>query len=459
MSTERTHPPSALVISYHFPPDGSVGGLRWAGLTKYLARRGWEIDVVTASPQTSQAAEPGVRIHYCARRRTLNDAYKDWVGRHRAQAQTDTPSRMSGPIPEIEIGLVRSLRRNLSIALSFPDFGRGWILRSAAVARGLLRTGEYKAVITSGPPHSSHLAGMLACLGRSSIQWVDMRDPWAAMIEEGPDKKSRAKNWINRLIPHLERLVMRRACTVITNTEEFARELEARADTPRVFYLPNGVDVERLPAPTTKFPGLSISYAGTMYLGRDLTPVIRAMKAFLDEHSEARDAIKLRVAGNMDADHLSRFSSEVTAAGLTDAVELCGRIAPAEALDLINGSHLTLVLAQRQPVQIPAKLYECVAMNVPTLVIAESSSAAAREARRVGALTCEPTDIDSMRRIIAQLWANPSASLVAAGAPIAYEAIAAELESLFLGSRADRRARWPTANSATATRRSVESAP
>jgi len=39
-----------LVISYHFGPGGSVGGLRWAGITKYLARLGLEVRVITAAP-------------------------------------------------------------------------------------------------------------------------------------------------------------------------------------------------------------------------------------------------------------------------------------------------------------------------------------------------------------------------------------------------------------------------
>ena len=39
-----------LVITYHFGPDGPVGGLRWFGITKYLARLGWKVSVITAAP-------------------------------------------------------------------------------------------------------------------------------------------------------------------------------------------------------------------------------------------------------------------------------------------------------------------------------------------------------------------------------------------------------------------------
>src|SRR2546427_696001 len=44
-----------LVITYHFPPDGSVGGLRWAGITKYLARLGWKRSEEHTSELQSQS--------------------------------------------------------------------------------------------------------------------------------------------------------------------------------------------------------------------------------------------------------------------------------------------------------------------------------------------------------------------------------------------------------------------
>src|SRR4051812_43133566 len=62
-----------LIISYHFPPDGAVGGQRWAGLSKYLVRLGWEVHVITASAGGPQDATPGVYRHFSPRRRTLTD--------------------------------------------------------------------------------------------------------------------------------------------------------------------------------------------------------------------------------------------------------------------------------------------------------------------------------------------------------------------------------------------------
>ena len=57
-----------LVITFHFPPDGSVGGNRWAGLSKYLARRGWEVHIVTAAAGDDFQMPDGVHRHFRARR-------------------------------------------------------------------------------------------------------------------------------------------------------------------------------------------------------------------------------------------------------------------------------------------------------------------------------------------------------------------------------------------------------
>src|SRR2546423_1500112 len=60
-----------LIVSYFFPPDGAVGGLRWAGITKYLVALGWKVSVVTASPRigddnTAADAYPGsVYVERC----------------------------------------------------------------------------------------------------------------------------------------------------------------------------------------------------------------------------------------------------------------------------------------------------------------------------------------------------------------------------------------------------------
>src|SRR5215831_3038058 len=35
-----------LLLTYHFPPDGAVGGLRWEQMSKFFSASGWSIDVI-----------------------------------------------------------------------------------------------------------------------------------------------------------------------------------------------------------------------------------------------------------------------------------------------------------------------------------------------------------------------------------------------------------------------------
>ncbi len=438
---ERTR--RLLVISYHFPPDGSVGGLRWSGLSKYLARQGWEVHVITAAAQTGPATE-GVFVHSCPRARTLNDAYNGMASRLR-RAAPDTPPRepASGAAPATpgRLGLAGFLRREVSASLVFPDFARGWILRAARRARGLLRRYPFDAVVTSGPPHSAHLAGLLATSGRREPLFVDMRDPWADLMVKGWGRNLYGSALSRVLIPRLEQRVFRSARRIITNTEEFASALRESHPELRVSHLSNGIDPERLPEPAPSlFPGLSIAYVGTLYAGRNLRPVLLAMRRLLDAHPEAAAAgLRLRFAGTMAGRHEARFREQLEESGLRDLVEVLGLVPPAEALSLLDRSHLSIVLAQDQQLQIPAKLYESVGMGLPTLVIAEPTSAAAREAVRIGGITRSADDVDGICELLRQLWTGALPTRATPRVPIDYAQLAAEMSAILGGAARDAR--------------------
>jgi glycosyltransferase involved in cell wall biosynthesis len=295
----------------------------------------------------------------------------------------------------------------------------------------LLNAQPFDLVVSSGPPHSAHIAAAVATWGRREPFWVDMRDPWFTHFAPQPAAVN-APRMTGVPNPHLglERTIVARANRVITNTSKFYEIFHAWYPNVPASFIPNGIDRDRLPLPAPKYSGFSIAYAGTVYLSRNLSPILRALPAVLDRIPAARDCLRLRIAGSMDAEHEARFAEEVTRLGLTSLVEARGRVSNAEAMDLVNRSHLALVLAQDQPAQIPAKIYECVAMGVPTLVIAESSSAAANEARRIGAMTCEPDDIAGIEQLVEKLWSAPPAAASVSNAPIGYEVIAAQMDAL-----------------------------
>jgi glycosyltransferase involved in cell wall biosynthesis len=347
-----------------------------------------------------------------------------------------TPVAVEAPSPRR--GAVAWLRKKLSQALIYPDDGRGWVLRAARTAHALIQDCDYAAVITSGPPHSAHIAGALACIGHPGLFWADMRDPWGTTIEKKKAKAQFDSIALRVPYPWLERAVFRHVHRIVANTAPAAEHLRKHYPDKLVSFVPNGIDPERLPERAReKFEGCAISYVGTLYLGRDLTEIIHAMKAFVDRHPEARGKLTLHVAGSMDAPNEAAFWREVNNGGLANMVKVYGRVPGAKALEIINKSHLTLVLAQDQELQVPAKLYECVAMGVPTLAIAEPGSAAEREARRIGGLTCEPDDVTGMTSVLERVW-NGEVSTTPPISTISYETISRQMEALLRPTSARR---------------------
>jgi glycosyltransferase involved in cell wall biosynthesis len=410
-------------------------------LSKYLARLGWEVHVVTAAAPGPTQTTPGVQRHVSRRRRTVNDLYKAAAARFRQnsrKARSLAPDNPQRPHPVSLLGPVGAVRRILRSSMHLPDSGRGWVGRATSAARSLLRERKFDVVITSGPPHSAHFAGLLATLGSDTPFWVDMRDPWSLIHDmSAPD------DWLIRterfLLRQLERLVFPRAAKVIVNTREFALALTTSEPGLDVTWFPNGIDLEQVARrDASAVQRGSIAYVGTLYAGRNLSSVCAAMRALLDYRPEAAATLRLNVAGPMESPYWEQLQDDIAAAELTSLVTHHGLLPRADALELLSRSHLALVLAQDQPLCVPAKLYESVGLGVPTLVIAEEKSAAAFEARRIGAMTLDGRDVQGLRAVFEDVVAGRIPTTIAARTPISYEELAISMDRL-LRESVDRR--------------------
>lgn len=422
-----------LVITYYFGSDGPVGGLRWLGITKYLARLGWKVSVITASRAIGTEAIDA-EVERCPRLWTCLDGVRlvrRVLGRAAGAETLGATSRSAHPTKPR--GLLRDLGREGAALLAFPDEGRGWMLRAALRARSVIRRFRPHVVVSSGPPHSAHLVARAAMIGSAARWLIDLRDPWAGPLPKVWESDSRVGSRTFRaLSPPLERFAFGAADGIITNTHQFAQTLAAKyADVP-VVCVPNGVDPESLPPlARDRYPGLGIVHAGTLYAGRDLAPVVRALRIFLDRHPEAaRAGARLRMAGQADAGYARAFSDAVAVAGMEQYVEMLGPLPRAEALKVVSRSRLAVVLAQQQELQIPAKLYESVAMGIPTLVLAPLDSASAVEGARVGAMVRDGADVEGIASLLERLWLDGPRERPCR-VPITYEAIAPLVGKLF----------------------------
>jgi len=207
----------------------------------------------------------------------------------------------------------------------------------------------------------------------------------------------------------VERLVIQSADQVVTTTRDLAAALTARYPRAPIRWIPNSVDKELLPPKSAHpFPASPSHTSASLYQGRQLGPVLRAFRAFLNRHPRAATAgSKLRASGEIEAPQQEAIERDLLELDLAAHVDRLGRIPRTEALEILARSHLALVLAGDGDYQVPAKLYEALAIGIPTLVLAPRDSAAARAASRVGALLAEPDDVAGMTELLSQVWSEP----------------------------------------------------
>jgi glycosyltransferase involved in cell wall biosynthesis len=394
-----------LLLSFHAPPEPAIGGLRWWGLSRHLARRGWAIHMITAAAGASAEPVPaGMVVETTEPRRTLQDRYRAVRSAQPARKSIDETGVSDNRGPADERGAVRS---SLSALLSFPDHGRGWMLRAAAATRRAVREFEPAIIVSTGPPHSVHLAAALG-LGASDVPWVlDFRDPWTDCSHPYTET-----GWRLGILRRLERACLNRAALVLTTTPDVRDALRESHTGVQVAWLPNGVDSETLPPRRSPgFPGLCVTHLGSIYFNRDPAPALRAFAAFLTRNPLAIEAgSTLRFVGSVSTDFRPVLDATIAELGIGKHVQVTGMMPRADALQILAKSQVALVLAQSQKAMVPAKLYEALAMGVPTLVLTEDNSATAREAKRLGAAVHAPDDEHGIADTLSRLWSGARAN-------------------------------------------------
>src|SRR5262249_19230545 len=183
-----------LLISYHFPPSMEVGGLRVSKFAKFLPSLAWTPAALTIDEKYLPAVDAArlealgkLQVIRTSKLPTLLDGYesirKAFAGLRVARnGKAEANGREAAP-PKRAAGeslTARIKRYLLSLIFVMPDTENGWILPAALRAVKEIRRERIDCILTSCPPYSVHLVGLLVkCF--SKVKWVaDFRDPWMA---------------------------------------------------------------------------------------------------------------------------------------------------------------------------------------------------------------------------------------------------------------------------------------
>ena len=349
------------ILTYYWPPAGGPGVQRWLKLSKYLAREGVELFVVTVDADKATyplrdeglAADVHPNIHVV--RTGTNEkfgAYKKVVGTKKVPF-----SGFSGEDSKVSFKekLARFVRGNFLI----PDARKGWNAHAYAAAKMLVEAHGVRTWITTSPPHSTQLVGLK--LKRDlGVHWVaDFRDPWTDIYYYHKFYPTALARWYER---GLERKVFATCDHLISVSPSWSALYAEKGAQPasKVVTVTNGFDLEDFAGVQYNRPEVfTLTYAGTLASQYPVQDLVEALNTVEYE-------MRLRVIGSWDAQSKMRLEQ----LGDHVEVEFVEYIPKAELNAEIMASHLMLFLLP--PVEsasghIPGKLFDYLGAGNPIL--------------------------------------------------------------------------------------------
>lgn len=416
MSQKKTL--SVLIVSAYFPPASLPGVHRVIRFARHLREDGWPVSVITMDPIYFD--------RYARNDETLLEQVADGVCVHRTKVFRGlkkisevkerlrwTPKKpMNKRKPASTAGTKsrptawQRLKEWVIDIVTFPDRDIGWFWYAVRQGRELLERNRVDVILSTAPPHTSHLVA--ANLSRRfNIAWVaDFRDPMARIPFYWSRKGKRLKKarW-----ERLEKRIVAKADAVILNTDRMKKEFEnvyGEKVYQKLYCVTNGFDSELFKKYEEIEPAqgdrLIITHAGSLYGSRNPIALFEAMALAIAAGRIPKEGIRLNLLGSYVRDWgLPEKMDELT---LGSVVNLLAAVPHRECLMSMAASHVLLVIQPESIIQVPAKLYEYMALRRPILALAPEG--AVGDLIREGNLgiLVPPTDVPAIANALCSLY-------------------------------------------------------
>jgi glycosyltransferase involved in cell wall biosynthesis len=368
-----------LIIAYHFPPFAASGTFRTLSWSRLLAKRGWDITVLTTkNPQPPldnhllEGIPDSIRIQRTPCMNPIEGLSRIWI---RKKSQ----SRNSIPLSNEHVSLKesKSLKDWLSWWLQIPDNRISWLPYTLKQALQVIKENKMSLIYSTSPFTTAHLIALLTkkiC----KIPWVaDFRDPWRA----NPFRKIPYRS-VDKWDEFLESSTMKQADHIICVTENMKNDFINRYPFTRekISYIPNGYDPEEYEdlEPLREFDEncFVLTHAGTFYGPRSPLPIFEALFRLQKESDKIIRKFRLQLIGRTEYNG-ERIEDMAKRFGIDSLVKVIPFLNKKKALRYMKGSNALLLVGfkgEKSEIQIPGKFFEYMAINKPIFVVAPSAS-------------------------------------------------------------------------------------
>jgi hypothetical protein len=365
-----------LIITYYWPPSGGSGVQRWMYFAKYLPEFGIDPFVLTVDPafasykfidESFEKNIKKIRVYRTATSEPFN-IYSKLIGKSKEEA---IPQGFTG---ESNPGILRKMSRFVRGNFFIPDARKGWVKYAVKEAEKIIETEKIETIITTGPPHSSHLIG-LKLKKKFKLKWiVDFRDPWTEVFYNKLFYRTKIANSIDH---NLELRVLREADVILTIGPTMVEILRNKllvkdSESKKVLYIFNGFDQEvfkNLKRNKTK-DYFTICHLGILSDNQPIDGFINAMKMIYNSNKSEMNNIVLQLIGKISPGILNKLSSEIPSLQL----KLRDYMPHDEAMQQIMNADLlfnSLAEVSNGKYLISGKLMEYIATGNPILCLGD----------------------------------------------------------------------------------------
>lgn len=367
-----------LIITYHWPPMGGGGVQRWLKMSKYLREYGWDPIIFTVSGAEISTYDESLINEIPENIETIRVpiwepfwAYKKLTGKKKDQ-KVQPGLLKEGDGKEWINNLALWVRGNVFI----PDAKRFWIKPASKALMKYLGENHVDAILSTGPPHTTHIIAYNA-KKKTNIPWLaDFRDPWTFVDYYD---KLRLSKYADKMHHRLERNVLNSADKTVTVTWSWAEEFNSRKFDKEVEVITNGYDPADFEnSGNVEIDGcFTITHIGSMNADRNPKVLWPVLKELCKENSTFNERLKIKLIGPVDS---SIFKS-IAEQGLTNNLEHIKNLPHDEVIPHLQSSPVLLLPLNDTPNisgVVPGKLFEYIGAKRPILCIGKTDGDAAR---------------------------------------------------------------------------------
>lgn len=363
-----------LFITYFWPPSGKAS-LHWPlDIIRHLPKDEIEPIILTVEEETFTQKDESLLSKVDPTWKVIKskalepfDLYRIFIGKKKNEKLVSSET-ISTENKRITHRIALWIRLNLFI----PDARVGWNFTAIPKAKEFLLQNKVDAIVSIGPPHSSHLIG-LKLSKRFKIPHIPVLiDPWVDIVYYKNLKRS---SLAKKIDSHFEKSVLQNAKQVVfvnkSTDEDYQSKYNFLKGKSQVLYW--GYDEEEFKSlplnPLTKegdFRNIAkvIVHAGNMFAYQNPKNFWMQIKLESDKGNQ----IVIRFVGSVDKEILDYLYS----IGLKENVELGGFLPYKGMIQEIIQADMILVCST-EPRHVPGKLFEALRTGNPIIAFGDNN--------------------------------------------------------------------------------------